>query len=226
MRLGIAIALLAGGCGRVGFDPSTDARPGGAADTNVDGVALTCTADDFSAGTGSTWVTFGNASFTTSFASGRLDISLTPNMSGYAGIDGRNAIDFTGANATIEVPVVVGQPNTENYILVYLDNSNFYAISYDGGRLHTYRRMMGTDTAMTFQYDPTNHRNWRIAHDSAASEIVFSTSADRMTWIERYRVPATIPVTALTVELAAGEYLGGTASPGAAASDNFDLCVP
>jgi hypothetical protein len=226
VREGIAIALLACGCGRVAFEPTADARINGAVDGNVDGVAINCTSDDFSAGTGSTWVAFGNASFTTSFASGRLDISLTPSMNGYAGIDGKTAFDFTGASVTIEVPLVVGQPNTENYILVYVAMTSFYAISYDGGRLHTYRRVMGTDTAMTFPYDSTNDRHWRIAHDPAAGEIVFSTSADRMTWLERYRVPATIPVTALSVELAAGEYLGGTASPGAAAYDNFDLCVP
>lgn len=225
VRQGIAIALLAGGCGRVAFDPTTDANGSGAGDSNVDGIALTCRTDDFSAGTGSTWVSFGNASFTTSFASGRLDISLTPSMNGYAGIDGRTAFDFTGAAATVEVPLVVGQPNTENYLLVYVDKPNFYAISFDGGRLHTYRRMAGSDTAMTLPYDATNHRHWRIAHDPVASEIVFLTSADRTTWLERYRVPATVPVTALTVELAAGEYLGGTASPGAAAFDNFELCV-
>jgi hypothetical protein len=226
VRQGIAVALLAVGCGRVGFQPTADAQRS-IVDGNVDGgIALRCTNDDFSAGAGSSWVSFGNASFTTSFAGGRLDISLTPSMSGYAGIDGAAALDFTGASATIEVPLVVGQPNAENYILVYVDNTNFYAISYDAGRLHTYRRMMGTDTAMTFPYDPTNQRHWRIAHDPTASEIVFSTSADRMAWLEHYRVPAAIPVTALSVELAAGEYLGGTASPGAAAYDNFELCVP
>jgi len=76
VRQGIAVALLAVGCGRVGFQPTADARSR-VADGNVDGIALHCTSDDFSAGTGSSWVAFGNASFTTSFANARLDISLT-----------------------------------------------------------------------------------------------------------------------------------------------------
>lgn len=154
---------------------------------------------------------------------GQLVITPVANANGYAGLNAV-AIDFTDGTMSIEVPQVVGQPNVENYILLFTNNQNFYAIGYDGGRMHYYRRDAGVDTAMTEVYSGAD-RFWLIGHAAATNEVYFSAGATLASVTERYRLPVTVPITNLKVEIAAGSYTGGTASPGQAVFDNFQLCL-
>ena len=75
--------------------------------------------------------------------------------------------------------------------------------------MHYLRRDAGVDIVSMEPYDPMDHRFWRIEHVVATNEVTFSTSSDRMSWFERYRLVATVPVT-----------------PGQARFDNFQLCLP
>jgi hypothetical protein len=185
-------------------------------------VPLQCVADDFATLNMSRWLPYAMGP-TLQATGGQIVITPAPSMNGYAGLN-LAAFDFTSGHVSIEVPQVVNQPNVENYILVFVTNQNYYAISYDGGRMHYYRREAGVDLASTELYDPTLHRHWRIGHE--AGDVYFSTSANGTTWTERYRVPATVPITNIKFELAAGSYAGGTATPGEARFDNFQLCLP
>lgn len=209
--------LLLAGCGRLGFDPiaSTDAA---ATDTPT----RTCVTDDFSSLDLVRWNPY-MAGPSLQVTGGQLVITPVANANGYAGLNAV-ATDFTDGTMSIEVPQVVGQPNVENYILLFTNNQNFYAIGYDGGRMHYYRRDAGIDTAMTEVYSGAD-RFWLIGHTAATNEVYFSAGATLASVTERYRLPVTVPITNLKVEIAAGSYTGGTASPGQAVFDNFQLCL-
>lgn len=105
-------------------------------------------------------------------------------------------------------------------------NQDEYLIDYDGGLMHYLRRDAGVDIVSMEPYDPMDHRFWRIEHVVATNEVTFSTSSDRMSWFERYRLVATVPVTALEVEIGAGSYQGGSPSPGPGAVRQLQLCLP
>lgn len=214
--------LLLAGCGRMSFDATADAND--AATSTIDAVALTCDVDDFTTLDIVRWNVY-QMGPTLTVNSGQILITLPNSMNGYAGLD-TTTFDFTGGMAQLEVPQVVGQPNVENYMIVFTNNQNFYAVGYDGGRMHYYCREAGIDTASSELYSSTAHRFWRLGHAVATNEIYFATSPDAMTWTERYRLPVTVPMTALKFELAAGSYAGGSASPGQARFDNFQLCLP
>lgn len=194
------------------------------ADAMTDGKPLTCVVDDFSSLDMARWYPY-TLGPTLQVTGGELVITPAPNAMGYAGLNSRE-MDFTGGNAAIEVPLVVGEPNVENYLLVFVDNDNYYAISYDGGRMHYYRREARNDLASTDTYSAQMYRYWLIGHDAAANEVYFWAGPTRMSFAERYRVTATVPVTSMKIELAAGSYATGTATPGQARFDNFQLCLP
>lgn len=194
------------------------------ADATIDGKPLTCVVDEFNDLDMARWYPYATGP-TLQVTGGELVITPAPNAMGYAGLNSR-ATDFTGGNAAIEVPLVVGEPNVENYLLVFLDNDNYYAISYDGGRMHYYRREARNDIASTDTYSAPMYRYWLIGHDAAANEVYFWAGPARMSLAERFRVTATVPVTSIKIELAAGSYATGTAKPGEARFDNFQLCLP
>ena len=205
------------------FDAAADVHKVDAA-TAIDAIALTCEADDFTTLDMARWDVY-EMGPTLTLDSGQILIALPSATNGYAGLD-TNTFDFTGGVAQLEVPQVVSGPNVENYMIVFSNNQNYYAIGYDGGRMHYYRREAGVDTASTELYSTTAHRFWRLGHARTTNEIYFATSSDTMTWNEAFRLPVTVPITAVKFELAAGSYAGGSASPGQARFDNFQLCLP
>jgi hypothetical protein len=203
------------------FDATPDAL---AIDVSSDAVALTCETDDFTTLDMARWDVYETSPMLT-LNGGQVLITLPMSMNGYAGLDSAS-FDFTGGTAQLEVPEVVGGTNVENYMIVFLNNQNFYAVGYDGGRMHSYRREAGVDTASTAPYSSTAHRFWRLGHASVTNEIYFATSPDAMTWTEALRLPVTVPITNVKFELAAGSYAGGSAAPGQARFDNYQLCLP
>jgi hypothetical protein len=200
------------------FDAAVDAS------TTSDATVLTCESDDFSTLDLVRWDDY-QMGPTLTLDSDQILITLPSSMNGYAGLDSA-AFDFTGGTAQLEVPEVVGGTNVENYMIVFLNNQNFYAVGYDGGRMHFYRREAGVDTASTELYSSSAHRYWRLGHAAATNEIYFATSPDATTWTEGFRLPVTVPITNMKFELAAGSYAGGSAAPGQARFDNYQLCLP
>jgi hypothetical protein len=233
MRWAAIAAVLAvlGGCGRIAFDPftdagaSTDAGDGGNGDTMA---ARTCTPDDFNAGALSRWVPYTNAGgFAAQFVAGELQITLPASSNGYAGVESIPATqDLTGVRVSVESLAVVATGNLETYMLIYVDPNNWYGFDYDFGVLRLARRVAGVDVEITVAPDPVAQRFWQMEHFPATSEVAFSVSPDRVQWTEHYRIAATVPVTNMGIEIAAGAYSGGEPSPGMPRFDNFELCLP
>lgn len=220
--------LLLAGCGRFEFDRTTtgdaalgdaivDARP-------IDALPLSCVADDFTTLDMTRWNPYMMGP-SLQVTGGQLVITPPASTNGYAGLDAM-PINFTSGTMSIEVPQVVGQPNVENYILLFVTNQNFYAIGYDGGRIQYYRREATVDTASTELYNPTDQRFWVMTHNAPTNEMVFSAGPSLAAVTERYRLPITVPITNIQVEIAGGSYAGGSAAPGQAKFDNFQLCLP
>ena len=156
---------------------------------------------------------------------GQLVVTPPSNTNGYAGLDAM-PINFTNGTLAIEVPQVVGQPNVENYLILFTTNQNLYSIGYDGGRMHYYRREASVDTASTELYNVADQRFWKMTHTAATNEIIFSAGPTLASVTERFRIPVTVPITNIKIEIAAGSYAGGATAPGQAKFDNFQLCLP
>jgi hypothetical protein len=221
----LALLLALAGCGRIGFNGSAD---GGAGDGALDDSAmdLQCTTETYAGGVPPGWAPWSDtAGFTASVVNGEVVIQLQPLANGYAGLNSDTMIDFTRSSVTIAVNAVVATPSAEQWFTLYIDNNNTYDFRYENGLLYMARRLAGVITETNIVYSATDHRSWRIAHDADANMVTWSTS-DGLTWTQRYQLPATVPTTALTMELSAGTFGGGTAQPGTPRFDNFVLCRP
>lgn len=217
--------LLLAGCGRFAFDTTSSSDATTSDTASVDARVLTCTGDNFDTGVPvARWMTYAVGP-TLQAVGMEVRITLNANMNGYAGLDSKFAIDLTDGTAQIEVPMVVGTPNAENYFILNVDNMNYYGMHFDGGSMYYRRRTGGNDFVLNEAYDAVAHRYWRFGHDVTKNEIVYATSPNATDWTERFRAPVTVPITALQAEVAAGEYAGGSPTPGEARFDNFQLCL-
>jgi hypothetical protein len=81
----------------------------------------------------------------------------------------------------------------------------------------------GVRDRTVLNFDPVNHRFWRIRHDPAAQTVNFELSADGQTWSVGKTVAATFPLNSMTMTLLAGAWGNGNGAPGAALYDNVRL---
>jgi len=68
-------------------------------------------------------------------------------------------------------------------------------------------------------------RFWVMTHNGPTNEMVFAAGPSMAAATERYRLPITVPITNINVEIAAGSYAGGAASPGQAKFESLQLCL-
>jgi hypothetical protein len=224
------VAVLAAGCGRFDFDPQTTSdamRASDAADAADEAVPLTCTTEPFDT-PDVQWMFWSNMSgFAAIFNGGQLQFSIPANMNGYAGIDLQPGRDFTGGRLTIEAPQVAASNNAEMYMMVVAPGGDHYVVLYsETGLSAQVVRNATADAVNSDPYNAVDHRWWRIEHLPASNTVEVSTSSDAVTWKVQLSAAATIPVNDVTIQLATGTYLGGSASPGVPAFDNFTYCLP
>jgi hypothetical protein len=83
----------------------------------------------------------------------------------------------------------------------------------------------GTDEQiLDVPYDPVDHGYWRFRHDVSGKAVVYSTSADDVTWIERHAIATAVAVTAMLVEVGAAIY-SGSLRDAVSLFDDVELCV-
>src|SRR5882724_2351777 len=154
---------------------------------------------------------------------GALAITPRAGMSGshYDGYVSVSTWNMTGALAAVQVVQKAGG-NTATIFSVGTDSSNWYSFRAKGSSLYLECRKAGTTSSVSISYSATQHRFWRIRHDSATDSIVFETSADGATWVARRTVARQIAITAVKVELVAGTG-EAVSAPGNALFDNFHL---
>ena len=233
MRVWVVLSCLAG-CGRLAFDPLVDplamtdasSTGDGARDGASDGASpMTCTTEPFDT-PDVQWMFYADAGFSTMFTGGELRFAIPPNSNGYTGVNLVPVRDFTGGRVTIEVPQVSASANAEISMTLSLDANNAYSILYSENDVVLSRRLNGVQDAMvTRLYSATEHRWWRMEHLAGTNAVELATSPDNASWMVWLNTPATIPVTAMTLRLESGEYLGGAPSPGNPRFDNLTYCL-
>jgi hypothetical protein len=217
----IWIALCA--CGRFDFDSL--AGSDAAIDAGTDS-GPPCRTETFSSAPSAFWKVWSDPGFSSAFSGGELVIGLAPNTIGYAGAYPVQKQNFTNGKISIEVPQIGGPLKVESYLTAALDTNNGYTISYGSGTVGFINTVGGVKVVnMDIPFDPVMHRWWQIEHIAARAVVEMSTSPDGVTWALQQTVDATTPTAALTIEVSAGEFMGGVPTPGTPTFDNFTYCV-
>ena len=136
----------------------------------------------------------------------RLEIQPLTNTSGnhYNGYVSVGTWDLTGGRISIEV-VAAPQNGTDTVFAIGVDKNNYYRFVVNGALLYLQEKFNGVVTQTSIAFDATNHRFWRIRHDTATNQIVFETSPNGVTnWNERRSITRRIALTAAYIELSAG----------------------
>lgn len=204
--------------------------------TTVSGGTLA--ADDFddNARDTFTWTPgtlYGNSvSVTVAEQNGRLEITAPNTTSAnWGGFDSIYTLNFTGAQSSVKVPLVVTNAGGETWMFVYLDVSNLYRIGVrrdGGGNLVLVADKVSagaTTNVATVTYNSTNHAWWRIRHQINDNKFYFETSANGSTWTTQGSTVNSLGeeflTTGLKVSLGAGKQASGATSESTAYFDNL-----
>ena len=154
----------------------------------------------------------------------RLEISPRSGVTGdhYNGYVSVATWSLSNARATVELVQAASGGTTNTELALCVDSRNFLMISIESGVLRFEQVVNGVRSTTSTTYNSTQHRFWRIRHDSLADSINFETSSDGLAWIVRRTVVRQLPLGALKVEISAGTWQG-VSSPGTAIFDNFNL---
>lgn len=150
--------------------------------------------------------------------SGQLRIVANP---GYPSIVSDARYDLT--NSAIYAQLVtapnVGNGSVQTFLTLSDSTGNQIDIGWSGGEVVFRQSAGGQYVGSTAAYVPATDVWLRISHDG--TNIIWATSADKVTWTTRRIAAPTIPITRLQVILIAGNYLDEPA-PGTAVWDNLN----
>lgn len=153
----------------------------------------------------------------------------------YAGIRSAITYDFTNAYCYVEVVQAPGSSTGADAMLtIGRDVNGYYRIFVEGSSLVFQKRIDGSKfTLLNVAYSPSNHRYWRIRHESATGKVLFETAPDAGgapgAWTMRYNEAwnaAAVPLNAMLFELKAGTWQAESSAPGKVVFDNFRAAKP
>lgn len=152
---------------------------------------------------------------------GQLVITLAANTSEYNKIASVSTYDLTGSYIMVKQEALVAGSSTEQQLIVQIDESNKIVLFYsNGGMVCRYNAGAGNND--TFPgYSATRDIWWRIRESGGTT--YWETSPDSVTWTTLRSATNPITVTALTIELQAGNYDALVATPGRAVFAHFNL---
>jgi hypothetical protein len=112
--------------------------------------------------------------------------------------------------------------------------NGYYRIYVEGGSIVFQKRINGSKvTLLSATYSPTNHRYWRIRHESASGNVIFETAPDNGgspgTWTVRYSEAwntSAIPLGTILFEIKGGTWQAEANAPGTVIFDNFRVARP
>jgi hypothetical protein len=160
----------------------------------------------------------------TSVQSGRLEVKprSRPGRS-YSGYVTLLPHDMTASHARVEV-VQVTENTADTIFAVGQDSNNWYGFVEEGGKLYLQMKMAGKKNSTNVDYDPAEHRFWRLRHEATDNLMLWETSPDGVKWTILRSTTPEIPLVSLYMYLGAGTYLV-EASPGSAIFDNFKFVI-
>lgn len=156
-------------------------------------------------------------------ASGVLSVSLTYGLLKYNGLTSKNAVNFTGKQASVEVVQVTSNlaPSSDTDLGVSVDLDNGYSIYVAGNNIFFAYKLAGTWNDTSIAYDSVQHRYWKIQHQVVGDLIEYSTSPDGVTWTVRRSIGRPIPITSVYIDLVAGSWAQDASPAGTGAFDHF-----
>jgi hypothetical protein len=151
----------------------------------------------------------------------RLEITPSPQLTGYNGYNSLNTFNFTNAQAAVEVPQIsAGSSNT--LLRVGPNESDYLQIVTEGGHLCFQYWIGPSRSQTTTPYNAAQHRFWRIRHDPMGDTVVWETSADGASWVVQRSAARPMPLTSARVRLMAGKWTNtNSTAPGVAVFDNL-----
>lgn len=157
---------------------------------------------------------------------GKLAIVLAPNVGRvYNGIQSRGRYDMIDGHVRVEVEPASQEVGVETNFSVEVDSTSGVEMSAYANRLHlVVHSSGGVSNSVAIDYDPVEHRFWRIRHDAAAGTMELETSPDGEAWTSRRSSVARRPPTGVIVSLLAGTYIDrGVPEPGTAYFSSLKL---
>ncbi|HEX8919947.1 MAG TPA: LamG-like jellyroll fold domain-containing protein [Pyrinomonadaceae bacterium] len=173
----------------------------------------------------SRWVVNDPASPTTAREQNqRFEISLQPNVAGYNGVTSSAPQSLVNRYAQVQLvqPVSMGGW-AETGLQLIRDGSNYYNLSIGAGSLVMDAWTGGVRDRTVLNFDPVNHRFWRIQHDPNSQTVSFMLSADGQNWTVGKTVAVTFPLNSLKLNLFGGAWGTGNGAPGTAIYDDVRI---
>jgi hypothetical protein len=166
------------------------------------------------------WFPWGND---VSEMAGGLQFQVPPTSTEYSGVTSQQSYDLRGCAIAIEVLTVpTSTPSAEAYLAVSdnVANSSLAMGAHDGELFMRHFEDSGLVSEDTLPFDPTNHRWWRMSEDGG--QIVFATSADGVSWTNRWQIGTPAFVSTVMVDIIAGAYASNDSSA-TATFDNLNI---
>ncbi|HEX8131550.1 MAG TPA: S8 family peptidase [Pyrinomonadaceae bacterium] len=159
--------------------------------------------------------------FTVAEQNGRLEITPAATSTNYDGYYSATTVDMTDARISVEGASVPTLPNYGSYLFLS-DGVNYLLFGVGGvyDNLVLQQSAGGVLTQAVFNYNPTQHRFWRIRHNRASDTVVFEASPDGVTWAALHTVPRKFPLSNLQAWLMVRQY-AATSTPGTTVFDNL-----
>lgn len=154
---------------------------------------------------------------------GRLHLRPRAGVSGghHMGFATTRELDWTGGVASIAIhqaPHASTEASVSFAIVSQAPGWARFAVS--AGKIFFQSELAGATTTESLTFDPAAHAHLRLHHDVAADQIVWETSPDGASWVERRRIARPFPLAALRAEVEAGTYRV-EADPGEVLVDDF-----
>ncbi len=130
-------------------------------------------------------------------------------------------LDWTGGVASITVlqsPHSSTEASVSFAVVSQAPGWARFAIS--AGKLFFQSELAGATSGESIPHDPAAHKHLRLRHDQGPDQIVWETSPDGASWVERRRIARPFPVNVLKAEIETGTYKA-EADPGEALVDDF-----
>ena len=229
MRAALLVAVVVGGCGRLGFDRVYVGSGGDGGDATGDGggsgtCAMPATSDGFAAG-GNICGTWGvPTNMTDSSRQNGLDVIVPPNHNNYVANCTDTALAFA-AGTFVSVSQVTTLGTGFSQLSVYTSGGNLATIDY---YVDTDELEYGDDSSRsTFgrvAYDPVAMRWWRM-YPSSTHEITGQYSSDGLTWTTIGVDDVGTADTLVTVKVVVGAgYYGAESAQSTTVFDSWNVC--
>jgi len=122
-------------------------------------------------------------------------------------------------------PRAVVGPTTGRAITAFMviaGQDSWYAFAVTNGNLTFVAREQGKNLGSSLPLDPSEHRQWRFRHDQASNTLYWETRSPEGEWSVRHSSHPQGPLSAISLELAAGTS-AGVGDPGVASFEDISV---